>query len=161
MGCKAIRVNCKSGGDPAANIKQAVDGVGRLCDYAANTPVKVVVEPHGGHSQNPDWLLQLNKELDRPNFGLLPDFNNFGKYDRYDGVTKCLPHAVAVCAKALQFDAQGNETRTDYYKMLKIIQASAFTGTISIEFEGHGVDPVEGALKTKALITKAIAAAKK
>ena len=109
MGCKAIRVDARSAGDPDINLKNAVDGLGRLCDYAKNTPVKVVVEPHGGHSQNPDWLVRLHKEIARPNFGLLPDFNNFGKYDRYDGVTKCLPHAAAVCAKPLNFDAKGNE----------------------------------------------------
>ena len=161
MGCKAIRVDARSAGDPDINLKNAVDGLGRLCDYAKNTPVKVVVEPHGGHSQNPDWLVRLHKEIARPNFGLLPDFNNFGKYDRYDGVTKCLPHAVAVCAKSLNFDDKGNETRTDFYRMLEIIEASTFKGVISIEFEGHNVDPVEGALQTKALLLKAIAAAKK
>ena len=159
LGCDAVRVNCRSGGKPEENLKNAAAGLGALCDYAKDTKVKVVIEPHGGHSQNPDWLLAAMKEIDRPNVGILPDFNNFGRYDRYDGVTKSLPFAPAVCAKALKFDAKGNETHTDYFKMLKIVYDSDFSGVISIEFEGHGIDPVEGALKTKALIERALKAA--
>ncbi len=161
LGCDAVRVNCRSGGKPEENVKNATDGVGRLCDYAKDTKVKVVIEPHGGHSQNPDWLLATMKELDRPNAGILPDFNNFGRYDRYEGVTKTLPFAPAVCAKALKFDDKGNETRTDYFRMLKIVYDSNFSGVITIEFEGGGIDPIEGALKTKALILKALKAAAK
>ncbi len=43
--------------------------------------------------------------------------------------------------------------------MLKIIYESDYSGVISIEFEGYGIDPVEGTLKTKALIIKALKAA--
>jgi hypothetical protein len=118
-----------------------------------------VIEPHGGNSQDPDWLLAAMKKINKPNAGLLPDFNNFGRYNRYDGVTKSLPYAPAVCAKALKFDDKGNETNTDYYKMIKIIYESSYSGVISIEFEGRGVDPIEGSLKTKALIQKALKAA--
>lgn len=159
LGCSAIRVNCRVGGPPQDNMKNAVDGMGKLCDYAKDSGVNIAIEPHGGNSQNPDWLLSTIEQLQRPNAKLLPDFNNFGKYDRYDAVTKTLPHAVAVCAKALKFDAEGNETNTDYHKMLKIVHDSDYSGVISIEFEGHDVDPVEGSLKTKALIEKALAAA--
>ena len=74
-------------------------------------------------------------------------------------MTKILLFAPAVCAKALKFDAKGNETRTDYYRMMKIIYESNFSGVISIEFEGGGIDPIEGSLKTKALILKALKAA--
>ena len=159
LGCDAIRVNCRSGGDPEENLKNAEDGMGALCDYAKPSNVKVAIEPHGGNSQNPDWLLAAMNRLNRPNAGLLPDFNNFGSYDRYEGVTKSLPHAVAVCAKALKFDANGLETNTDFYKMLKIVHDSDFSGVITIEFEGHDIDPVEGSLKAKALIAKALSAA--
>jgi len=161
LGCDAIRVNCRSGGNPDLNLKNASDGVGRLCDYAKGSKVKVVIEPHGGHSQNPDWLLKAMKVLDRPNAGILPDFNNFGSYDRYDGVTKSLPYAPAVCAKALRFDEKGNEVHTDYFRMLKIIYESDYSGVISIEFEGRGIDPIEGSKKTKELILRAIEAASK
>ena len=156
LGCDAIRVNCRMGGDPKDNLKRAVDGVGRLCEYAKGTPVKVVIEPHGRNSQNPDWLLAVMKELDHSHAGILPDFNNFGSYDRYSAVEKTLPYAPAVCAKALKFDDEGNEIHTDYFKMLKIVHDSEFSGVISIEFEGHGVDPIVGSRMTKKLILEGL-----
>jgi sugar phosphate isomerase/epimerase len=156
LGCSAIRVNCRKGGDPQDNLRRAVDGVGRLCEYAQNTPVKVVIEPHGRNSQDPDWLLAVMKELNHPHAGILPDFNNFGSFDRYSAVEKTLPYAPAVCAKALKFDQEGNETHTDYFKMLRIVHGSDFSGVISIEFEGHGVDPVAGTRMTKKLILNAL-----
>ena len=160
LGCSAIRVNCRSGGDRDENIKNAAHGLGALCDYAKDTDVKIVIEPHGGNSQDPDWLLAAMKEIDHSGAGLLPDFNNFGKYDRYDGVQKCLPFAPAVCAKALHFDDKGNETNTDFYRMLKLVYESDYSGVITIEFEGHDIDPIKGSLKTKNLINKALDAAR-
>lgn len=159
LGCDAIRVNCRSGGDRNENLKHAAAGMRPLCDYAKEASVKIVIEPHGGNSSDPDWLLAAMKEINHPQAGLLPDFNNFGRYDRYEGVAKCLPYAPAVCAKALGFDDQGNETHTDFFRMLKIIYDSDYSGVITIEFEGHDLDPVEGSLKTKRLIQKALDAA--
>ena len=159
LGCDAIRVNCRNGGNREENIKHAAAGMQPLCDYAKDASVKIVIEPHGGNSQDPDWLLAAMKEIERSNAGLLPDFNNFGRYDRYDAVAKCLPYAPAVCAKALAFDDEGNEKNTDFFRMLKIIHQSKYSGVITIEFEGHEVDPIEGSLLTKKLIEKALAAA--
>lgn len=156
LGCEAIRVNCRSGGDRKENLANVADGMGRLCEYAKGTPVKIVIEPHGGNSQDPDWLLEAMQILNHPNAGLLPDFNNFGNYDRYEAVTKTLPHAVAVCAKAFGFKEDGNESKTDYFKMLKIVRESKFKGIISVEFEGHDIDPIKGSLQTKELIWRAL-----
>ena len=152
LGCDAIRVNCRSGGNRAENLNNAVEGMRAVCDYAKGSKVKVVIEPHGGYSNEPDWLLAVIKKLDHPNAGLLPDFNNFGRFDRYDGVKRTLAHAPAVCAKALNFDDQGNETHTDYFRMMKIIHESSYSGVITIEFEGHKVDPIAGSLKTKEFV---------
>ncbi len=159
LGCSAIRVNCRSGGDREQNLTNMADGLGRLCDHAKGTGVKIVIEPHGGNSQDPAWLLAAMKKLNRPEAGLLPDFNNFGDYDRYDAVKQTLPHAVAVCAKAFEFGDDGNETKTDFFRMLKIVHESGYAGVITVEFEGHDIDPVEGSRQTRDLIWKALEAA--
>jgi len=156
LGCLAIRVNCRMGGDPKDNLNRAVDGVGRLCEYAKDTSVKVVIEPHGRNSQDPDWLVAVMNALNHSHAGILPDFNNFGKYDRYDAVKKTLPFAPAVCAKALKFDKEGNEMNTDFERMLKIVYDSEYSGVISIEFEGHDIDPITGSRMTKELILRGL-----
>ncbi len=61
---------------------------------------------------------------------------------------------LVVCAKANDFDAEGNEVNVDYRRMLKIVKESAFRGYIGIEFEGHGLDPIDGINATAALIRK-------
>ena len=155
LGCNAIRVNCRSGGNRELNLDNAVEGMRLICDYAKGSNVKIVIEPHGGHSSDPDWLLAVMKRLNHPSAGILPDFNNFGRFDRYDGVRRTLPYAPAVCAKALNFDDKGFETKTDFFRMMKIIYKSNFSGVISIEFEGHNLNPIVGSLKTKALLQNA------
>ena len=148
-------MNCRSGGNREENLLNAVEGMRAICDYAQSSKVKVVIEPHGGYSSDPDWLLAVMKKLNHPSAGILPDFNNFGRFDRYDGVRRTLPYAPAVCAKALNFDNKGIEIHTDFFRMMKIIYKSEFSGVISIEFEGHDLNPIAGSLKTKVLLQKA------
>ena len=161
LGCSAIRVNCRSGGrsrgEPQTGGRRARPTL-RICGKDSR--------PSGHRTartefSDPDWILSVIRELNHPHAGILPDFNNFGAYDRYDAVRRTLPHAPAVCAKALKFDEEGNETHTDFYRMLEIVYQSDFSGVISIEFEGHGMDPVAGSLKTKELILKGLAKARK
>ena len=68
-----------------------------------------------------------------------------------------MPFAKVVCAKSKEFDASGNEVNVDYERMMKIVLDSGYKGSIGIEFEGHGVDPLEGILATKRLIERVVA----
>ena len=38
---------------------------------------------------------------------------------------------------------------TDYYRMMKIIHQSSYSGVITIEFEGHKVDPIAGSSRPR------------
>jgi sugar phosphate isomerase/epimerase len=67
-----------------------------------------------------------------------------------------IPFAKAVSAKSHDFDAQGDETHTDFKRMFKIIKQSDYKGYIGIEYEGGQVSEEEGILLTKALIEKMI-----
>ena len=42
-------------------MKNAVEGMRAICDYAKGSKVKIVIEPHGGYSNDPDWLLAVIK----------------------------------------------------------------------------------------------------
>lgn len=80
------------------------------------------------------------------------------EYDRYQGVEDLMPFAKGVSAKAHDFNDQGEETNTDYLKMMKIVAASEYSGYIGIEYEGSVLPEIEGIRKTKALLEKTIAA---
>ena len=119
----------------------------------------MIVENHGGLSSNGEWLVGVMKLVGLPGVGTLPDFGNFRvsreqEYDRYKGVAELMTYAKGVSAKSHDFDPQGNETHTDYKKMLDIVIASAYRGFIGIEYEGETLGEPEGIKATKALIER-------
>ena len=154
LGCHSIRVNAASKGTFEEQQKLAADGLTRLAEYADQMKMSVIVENHGGLSSNGAWLAGVMKLVDRPNCGTLPDFGNFHDYDRYQGVEELMPFAKGVSAKSHEFDAEGNEVRTDYRRMLKIVHDAGYTGWVGIEYEGKALPEPEGILATKKLLER-------
>jgi L-ribulose-5-phosphate 3-epimerase len=162
LGCHAIRVNAGSRGDYAEQQKLAADGLRRVGEYGASHGIGVIVENHGGLSSNGAWLAGVMKLVNLPGVGTLPDFGNFRvsqteEYDRYKGVSELMPYAKGVSAKSHDFDAQGNETHTDYKKMLDIVIASTYKGFVGIEYEGPKLSEPEGIKATKTLLERHLA----
>ncbi len=165
LGCHSIRVNAFGEGSSEDVGKAAVQGLGGVSEYAAKENINVIVENHGGYSSNGTWLSGVIKEVNLPNCGTLPDFGNFcikregwtkclEEYDRYKGVTEMMPFAKAVSAKTNDFDDKGNETKTDYMKMMQIVKEHGYTGFVGIEYEGRTLSEEEGILKSKELLIK-------
>jgi len=166
LGCKTIRVNAFGTGTAEEVAKAAVDGLGKLGEYASKEKINVIVENHGGYSSDGQWLSGVMKQVGRKNVGTLPDFGNFclerkpgsydcvNEYDRYKGVKELMPYAMGVSAKSYDFDANGNVIETDYMKMMKIVKESGFKGIVGIEYEGSKTDEYEGIKKTKELLEK-------
>lgn len=154
LGCHSIRVNAASDGSYDEQLGRAADGLHRLSEFAAKLQLNVIVENHGGLSSNGKWLAGVMKKVDLPNCGTLPDFGNFHDYDRYLGVTETMPFAKAVSAKSHDFDDQGNETKTDYLKMMKIVLAAGYHGYVGIEYEGGKLPEMEGIRATLKLLER-------
>ena len=159
LGCHSIRVNARSSGSYDEQIKLATDGLRRLTEFAKDFDINIIVENHGGLSSDGTWLLSVIQRVGHPMCGTLPDFGNFKIedniwYDRYKGVSELAPFAKGVSAKSNDFDNQGNETQTDYYKMIKIVLESGYDGHIGIEYEGNKLDEMAGILATKQLLER-------
>jgi sugar phosphate isomerase/epimerase len=157
FGCHSIRVNAGSSGDYKEQIKLAADGLARLSTYAADHGLNVIVENHGGLSSNGAWLASVMRRVNLRNCGTLPDFGNFRisndeVYDHYKGVKELMPFAFAVSAKSYDFNKHGNDTHTDYYKMMKIVINSGYHGYVGIEYEGREIPEMEGIKRTQALL---------
>ncbi len=157
LGCKIIRVNAQSRGDYDEQMKLAADGLRRLTEFGAKAKIAVVVENHGGLSSNGQWLTGVMKMVNHPMCGTLPDFGNFSvskdeEYDRYKGVTEMMPFAKAVSAKSHDFDERGEETHTDYHKMMKIVLDAKYNSFVGIEYEGDGMSEPDGVRATKKLL---------
>lgn len=160
--CETIRVNAYGEGSADDVGAAAVDGLGRLGEFAAKVGINVIVENHGGYSSNGTWLANVMKEINRDNVGTLPDFGNFcvqrdpndwkiciDEYDRYQGTQELMPYAKGVSAKSYDFDEKGDVIETDYYRMLKIVKDAGFKGIIGIEYEGDSVSEYDGIRATK------------
>lgn len=164
LGCHSIRVNAYGKGTAEEVRQAAIDGLGRVADYARKEDINVIVENHGGYSSNGQWLTDVISEVNLKNCGTLPDFGNFciertkdgcaEEYDRYKGVKEMMEYAFAVSAKTHDFDAAGNEIHTDYEKMLTIVKDAGYKGYIGIEYEGKKLSEKEGIKATKDLMVR-------
>jgi len=162
LGCHSIRVNAQSKGEYDEQMKLAADGLSSLTEYGAKHNINIIVENHGGLSSNGKWLSGVMDMVNHPHCGTLPDFGNFylgtwddkGKdwYDRYLGVQELMPYAKAVSAKSHEFNDDGNEKETDYYKMMKIVLDAGYRGYVGIEYEGAKLSEVNGISATKNLL---------
>ncbi|AXT58937.1 sugar phosphate isomerase/epimerase [Aquimarina sp. AD10] len=170
LGCHSIRVNLFGTNDPNKWVDVATDGLSKLSDYAASKDVNVIVENHGYLSSNASLLIEVMKKVNKPNCGTLPDFGNFclkrkdgvrwgasciEEYPKYKGVAEMMPYAKAVSAKSHDFDAQGNETKIDYKKMLDIVKKAGYKGFIGVEYEGEQLEEIKGIIATRDLLINA------
>ena len=159
LGCHSIRVNAKSEGSYDEQIHLAAEGLRKLTEYGDSIGINTIVENHGGLSSNGKWLASVIEKVDHPRCGTLPDFGNFKLegddwYDRYLGVKELMPYAKAVSAKSNDFNSDGEETNTDYYKMMDIVLSEGYSGYVGIEYEGRSLDEMSGIRATKKLLEK-------
>ncbi len=162
LGCHSIRVNAHTDAKlpREEQEKHAAEGLRELAQFGAEHKIGVIVENHGGLSSDGSWLSAVMKRVGLDNCGTLPDFGNFrlegnNEYDRYKGVDELMPFAKGVSAKSHDFDDQGNETHTDYVKMLDIVvKKHNYHGFIGIEYEGKKLSEADGIKATKKLLEK-------
>ena len=161
LGCHAIRVNAASEGSYEEQQKLAADGLRMLCEYGETKMINVLVENHGGLSSNGDWLSGVMKMVNHKRVGTLPDFGNFvinrqtgEEFDRYKGVELLMPFAKGVSGKSWAFDANGNESKMDFYRLMKIVKDSGYKGYVDVEYEGSELSEKDGIIATKKLLEK-------
>lgn len=155
LGCHSIRVNAKSEGTYDEQMKLAADGLTKLSIYGKVMGINVIVENHWGLSSEGKWLPKVIEMTGMDNCGTLPDFGNFPEeVDRYEAVDLMMPYAKAVSAKSYDFDAGGNETKIDYYKMMDVVLKHGYHGYVGIEYEGGRFSEEDGIIATKKLLEK-------
>ena len=159
LGCHSIRVNARSEGSWDDQIELAADGLRRLNEFGDSIGINTIVENHGGLSSNGKWLSAVMERVDHSRVGTLPDFGNFRIqgdewYDRYQGMKELMPYAKAVSAKSHEFDEKGNETGSDFYRIMNIVLDAGYKGYVGIEYEGSVHAEMEGIRLTNDLLKK-------
>jgi hydroxypyruvate isomerase len=133
LGCHAIRTNCRGPKDVKKDeaLKWSVDTYKRLLEYAIPAKVSVLIENHGGVSNDADWMVKLNKEIDNLYFGSYPDWRQpSSEFDNVAYLEKMLPYAGG-----MSYRNQPTEELT--VKMIKMSRDSGYRGWYGIESSGR------------------------
>jgi L-ribulose-5-phosphate 3-epimerase len=133
LGCHSIRTNCR--GPKDAPMDQALDWsadcYNRLLEYAAPAGIRVLIENHGGFSNDADWMVSLFKKVNNPYFGSYPDWRSPSReFDNYEYLRKMLPYAGG-----LSYRNQPQEKQTA--GMIKLCRDSGYKGWYGIESSGR------------------------
>jgi sugar phosphate isomerase/epimerase len=133
LGCHSIRTNCRGVEDATAeqNLEWAADSYNMLLDYASEAGINVVIENHGGVSNDPDWMEKLFKMVDDPLFGSYPDWRRPGPdFDNLAYLEKMLPWA-----KGMSYRNQPTEELSG--RMIRMSKKMGYTGWYGIESSGR------------------------
>ena len=133
LGCKAIRTNCRgtAGIPPAEALRYATESYHMLLDYAAQANMEILVENHGGFSNDADWMIQLMNAVNNPLFGTYPDWREPAPdFDNYNYLLKTLPFA-----KGMSYRNQPDDLLT--IKMMTACKEAGYTGWYGIESNGR------------------------
>ena len=148
LGCHAIRTNCR-GSEVAQKVSKeeslrwAAESYNMLLEYAVPARIQVVIENHGGLSNDADWMVALMEEVDNLYFGTYPDWRTpSSEFDNYTYLLKCLPYA-----KGMSYRNQPTEEISA--KMIKLSKDSGYRGWYGIESSGR--DEIK---KGKQILTK-------
>jgi L-ribulose-5-phosphate 3-epimerase len=133
LGCHAIRTNCRGTGVPNKEdaLNWATESYQMLLEYARPAGINILIENHGGVSNDPDWMVQLMQKVNDPLFGTYPDWREPDPaFDNYAYLQKTLPYA-----KGMSYRNQPTEEQTA--KMIQLSKASGYRGWYGIESDGR------------------------
>jgi sugar phosphate isomerase/epimerase len=133
LGCKAIRTNCR--GPENVNkveaLKWSVETYQMLLEYAVPAKISVLIENHGGVSNDAEWMVSLMKEVNNLYFGTYPDWRKpSAGFDNMDYLLKMLPYAGG-----MSYRNQPTEELTA--KMIRLAKDSGYRGWYGIESSGR------------------------
>ena len=133
LGCHAIRTNCRGpeNVDKREALEWATESYNMLLAYAKPAKINIVIENHGGVSNDPDWMISLLKKVNDPSFGTFPDWRNpSDEFDNYTYLRKTAPYA-----KGMSYRNQPTDELTA--KMIELSHDSGYRGWYGIESKGR------------------------
>ncbi|MFP4289128.1 MAG: sugar phosphate isomerase/epimerase family protein [Bacteroidales bacterium] len=133
LDCHAIRTNCRGPQNASKTdaLLWAAETYNMMLEYSTQANISVLIENHGGFSNDPDWMVALMKEVNNKYFGILPDWREPGlETDNYLFLEKTLPWAGG-----MSFRNQPTEQLTE--KMINLAHNTGFRGWYGIESAGR------------------------
>jgi len=169
LGGHAIRVNLHGDSTAEEWHDASVKSLTKLTEFASGMDMTILAENHGTWSSNAGMLAKVIQEVNHKNCRTMVDFANFcvrrekgdlwespcvDWYDKYKGVEELLPYAKGVSGKTFDFNEAGEESNSDFTRMLSLVKASSYRGYIGIEYEGDRLSEDDGIRASKKLLEK-------
>ena len=148
LGAPMVRVFCGSTPEEAEARRREVECFQVACDYAAQRSIAVGLQ---NHPCTGDGVLRLFDEVARDNFTFILDTGQWEgspaknggvadpDVDIYHFMKQTAGHAAHVRAKFYKIDS-GSEEWLDYDRILDILVAAGFNGTLGVVFEGKDIN---------------------
>ncbi len=133
LGCQSIRTNCRGPVNVSKEeaLKWATETYQMMMEYAVPAKISVLIENHGGVSNDADWMVSLMKEVNNLYFGTYPDWRQpSADFDNVDYLLKMLPYAGG-----MSYRNQPTEELTA--KMIRLAKDSGYRGWYGIESTGR------------------------
>ncbi len=133
LGCHAVRTNCRGpvNADKKEALKWSTEAYNQLLEYAKPANISIVIENHGGVSNDADWMVDLMKKVNNKSFGTYPDWRRPSpEFDNYEYLRKTLPYA-----KGMSYRNQPTEELTA--KMIQLSKDGGYKGWYGIESSGR------------------------
>lgn len=133
LGCQAIRTNCRghhgiSGSD---GLNFAADSYYPLLEYAQPAKIRILIENHGGLSNDPDWMEELIRKIAHPLLGTYPDWREPSPdFDNYRYLSKTVQYAGG-----MSYRNQPTDELTK--KMISLCKSAGYRGWYGIESSGR------------------------
>ncbi len=147
LGCHSIRTNCYGPEDASKEnlLNWAEESYNKLLEYAVPAKVSVLIENHGGVSNDADFLVTLMERVNNLYFGMLPDFRApSAEFDNYGFLKKVLPYAGALSVRT-------QPTEEGLVRMIELCRDSGYKGYYGIETSGR-----EGIKETKRVLERVL-----
>ena len=133
LGCKSIRTNCRGpkGVSGEEALKYSTETYQMMMEYAVPAQISVLIENHGGISNNADWMVSLMKAVNNLYFGTYPDWREpAADFDNVDYLYKMLPYAGGMSYR-------NQPTEELAAKMIRMAKDSGYRGWYGIESSGR------------------------
>lgn len=133
LGCKSIRTNCRGPENVSyeESLKWAAETYSELLEYAIPAKINVLIENHGGLSNDADWVSSLMNKVNNHYLGTYPDWREpKNDFDNYNYLKKTLPYAGG-----MSYRNQPTEELTA--KMIHLAKSSGYRGWYGIESSGR------------------------
>jgi L-ribulose-5-phosphate 3-epimerase len=150
LGCTSIRTNCcgEEQVDKETALGYAEESYQLLLNYAGSYGINILIENHGGVSNDPVWMVELEKRINHPLFGSYPDWREpADDFDNLQYLKSVLPFA-----KGMSYRNQPTEALTA--EMINLCEQSGYRGWYGIESYGReavklGISFLQKYLSTK------------